>query len=104
MTKYEVWVDGPALATARRLPGQVRHRVRRAVDDLAALPRPDQSRVLRQTLAPVELRRLRIDRWRLVYAISDDERWVWVLAVRQRPPYDYEDLPALLVRLARLRG
>ena len=43
-----------------------------------------------------ELRRLRLDRLRIVYAISDKERIVDVLAVRKRPPYDYSDLERLL--------
>jgi mRNA interferase RelE/StbE len=86
------------------LPGPVRQRVRQAIDGLGTQPRPQQSRQLDVPATPTELRRLRIDRWRLIYAVSDDRRWVWVLAVRRRPPYDYEDLPALLARLADLRS
>jgi|GEM_PF-5378431 len=29
----------------------------------------------------------------------DEEQWVWVLALRRRPPYDYDDLPELIARL-----
>jgi len=49
-------------------------------------------------LGDLELRRLRIERWRVVYM---DEEWelVTVLAVRKRPPYDYEDLEELLAEL-----
>ncbi len=47
----------------------------------------------------VELRRLRMDLWRIIYAVNDDEGWVWALAVRRRPPYDYRDLPDLVDRL-----
>lgn len=32
------------------------------------------------------------ENWRIIYAVNDNEKWVWVLAIRQRPPYDYEDL------------
>jgi mRNA interferase RelE/StbE len=39
---------------------------------------------------------LRLDRWRIVYAISDEAAMVDVLAVRKRPPYDYGDLEGLL--------
>lgn len=48
----------------------------------------------------VELRRIRMDRWRIVYALSDEEQWVWVLALRRRPPYGYDDLADLIARLA----
>ena len=43
-----------------------------------------------------ELRRLRLDNWRIVYAITEADKIVDVLAVRKRPPYDYEDLQTLL--------
>jgi mRNA interferase RelE/StbE len=41
-----------------------------------------------------------MERWRIVYAVCDVEQWVWVLAVRRRPPYDYNDLPELIARLS----
>lgn len=43
----------------------------------------------------VELRRIRIDRWRVVYVIEANLSLVTVLAVRKRPPYQYEDLEEL---------
>lgn len=43
--------------------------------------------------------RLRIDRWRLVYAVNDEAGWVWVLAIRKRPPYDYDDLGELTTKV-----
>ncbi|WP_423224796.1 type II toxin-antitoxin system RelE family toxin [Candidatus Amarolinea aalborgensis] len=46
-----------------------------------------------------EVRRLRLDKWRVVYAITEVESIVDVLAVRRRPPYDYGDLNALLSEL-----
>jgi mRNA interferase RelE/StbE len=47
----------------------------------------------------VEMRRLRMDVWRILYAVSDGEGWVWVLAIHRRPPYDYEDLADIVARL-----
>jgi len=32
----------------------------------------------------------------VVYAVSEDEQTVSILAVRKRPPYDYQDLLDLL--------
>jgi hypothetical protein len=33
--------------------------------------------------------------------MHEQEKWVWVLALRRRPPYDYDDLVDLLRRLDR---
>ena len=49
--------------------------------------------------AALELRRYRIDPWRLVYAVNEQARWVWVLALRRRPPYDYADLSDLVAKI-----
>jgi mRNA-degrading endonuclease RelE of RelBE toxin-antitoxin system len=47
----------------------------------------------------VELRRLRVERWRVVYAVDEDWEAVIVLTIRRRPPYDYEDLRDLVAGL-----
>jgi mRNA interferase RelE/StbE len=44
----------------------------------------------------VEARRLRLDQWRVVYTIDAEWDVIPVLAVRKRPPYNYEDLAALM--------
>ena len=44
----------------------------------------------------LELRRLRINRWRMVYVVEPALSLVTVLAIRKRPPYQYEDLEELL--------
>jgi mRNA interferase RelE/StbE len=81
----------------------MRQRIRRAVGELPGNLRPPQSRQLDVSIEfqveAVELRRLRIEQWRVVYAI--DVAWdiVTVLAVRKRPPYTYDDLRELLGRL-----
>jgi mRNA interferase RelE/StbE len=43
-----------------------------------------------------ELWRLRLDNWRIVYLIDREWDGIYVLAVRKRPPYQYQDLPDLL--------
>ena len=103
MKRYDVWVD-PAVHQARkRLPGRFRQRVKRAIAALANDPRPPNSRALDVSdldVPPdVELRRIRMDPWRMVYVVNDAEAWVWVLSVRKRPPYDYEDLEELLAEI-----
>ncbi|WP_376788420.1 type II toxin-antitoxin system RelE/ParE family toxin [Thermoflexus sp.] len=42
------------------------------------------------------MRRLRMDRWRIIYAVDERNKIIDVLAVRKRPPYDYGDLAELL--------
>jgi len=44
----------------------------------------------------ITLHRLRIEKWRVIYAIDEEEKIIDVLAIRQRPPYDYGDLSQLL--------
>ena len=56
---------------------------------------PPKSRQLKTDLEQ-NLWRLRLDRWRIVYAITDEEQTVDILAIRKRPPYDYDDLRILL--------
>ncbi len=99
MSDYTVYVLPDAWQELKQLPGSVRQRVKREVDGLAKEPRPPQSRLLRVPGFAAELRRLRLERWRIVYAISEVDRAVDVLAVRKRPPYDYGDLAELLGEL-----
>ena len=97
---YQLWIENEAKAEIRRLPGHVRQRIRRAVQGLSNEPRPRNSRELKATeRVKLEVRRLRLDRWRVVYAIDEEWSEVGVLAVRKRPPYDYHDLPQLLAEL-----
>jgi mRNA interferase RelE/StbE len=96
MRNYAVYVTPAAWDEIRALPGNMRQRVRRAIADLANDPRPAASKQLKALEFPNELRRLRLDRWRIVYAITEIEHVVDVLGVRKRPPYDYGDLNALL--------
>lgn len=98
--RYRLWIKDEAKAEVRSLPGHIRQRVQRAIQELSLQPRPPYSL---QMTPPVELdfelRRLRLDQWRVIYIV--DETWfeVGVLAVRKRPPYDYQDLPGLLANL-----
>jgi mRNA interferase RelE/StbE len=103
MKRYEVLLEPSVHQARKRLPGRFRQRVKRAIAALADDPRPSDSRALdvsdMDVPPDVELRRIRMDPWRVVYAVSDAEAWVWVLAVRKRPPYDYEDLEEMLTAI-----
>lgn len=102
MASYQVEISVEARSEIRRLPGNMRQRVIRAVEALADEPRPPRSRTLdigrvgHEPASGSEVRRLRIDPWRIVYVIKDPAQVIVVVAVRRRPPYQYDDLEALL--------
>ena len=96
MSRYTVFVTPAAIKEIKRLPGYVRQRVRRAIGSLADEPRPTKSKVLEVSGIPAEVGRLRLDRWRILYAITEADAAVDVLGVRKRPPYEYQDLRRLL--------
>jgi mRNA-degrading endonuclease RelE of RelBE toxin-antitoxin system len=95
-SRYRLHITSAALRELKQLPGHVRQRARHAISQLAIDPRPATSRILEQETTPHEARRLRLGRWRILYVI--DEVWleIAVVAVRQRPPYQYQDLVDLL--------
>jgi len=107
MTAYTVYVTPQTLAEANRLPGNVRQRVKRAIDALETEPRPAASKALDFQEAKqiagteIEVRRLRLDKWRVLYTITETDKIVDVLAIRKRPPYDYGDLGQLLRNLGK---
>lgn len=87
MTAYSIYVTPRATREVKALPGHARQRAKRYIDALAGEPRPHHSKALTLPgLTDLEIRRIRFDRWRILY----------VLAVRSRPPYDYGDLSELL--------
>jgi mRNA interferase RelE/StbE len=104
MSQFEVYITPQAWREVKEAPGHIRQRLRRAIDALATAPRPAESRALSlsqpQTelseLPVYELRRIRIDQWRIVYAITEADRLIDILTIRKRPPYDYGDLSELL--------
>ena len=96
---YEVWVPPGVWREIRRLPGHVRQRVRRAINNLKDNPHPPRSKRLEWSEPDVELWWLGLDRWRVVYLIDEADQWVSILAVCKRPPYDYGDLTDLLAKV-----
>ncbi|HBY96564.1 MAG TPA: type II toxin-antitoxin system RelE/ParE family toxin [Chloroflexi bacterium] len=91
-----VYITPRAWNEIKDLPGHMRQRIRQAIWVLADDRRSSESRELNAPHLKRELRRLRLDRWRVVYAVTEDDCVVDVLAVRKRPPYDYGDLERLL--------
>jgi mRNA-degrading endonuclease RelE of RelBE toxin-antitoxin system len=94
---YRLYVVPPAWDELQRLPGNIKYRVRKAIDDLIGEPYPPASKPLELADGnTIALFRLRMDNWRIVYAVDTDAHLIRVVAVRKRPPYDYQDLAALL--------
>lgn len=97
MSRYRVYITPQAFSEMKGLPGHIRQRVKRAIDELKDNPRPPGSDELD---VPSDLEalalRLRLDKWRVIYTVTEAEHVIDVLAVRKRPPYDYGDLEQLL--------
>ncbi len=97
----------PAVHSVRKkLPGHVRQRIVGIVDDLGQNPRPTRSKTLdlldttdNSITAEWEVRRFRMENWRIIYAINETWQEVAVLTIQKRPPYNYEDLEFLLSAL-----
>lgn len=99
MKRYSIYITPQAWREIRNLPGYVRQRVKRAIDDLEHMPRPSNGKQLEvPSDLPIELWRIRLDKWRIVYTISELDNTIDVLAIRKRPPYDYGDLSELLTQ------
>jgi mRNA interferase RelE/StbE len=102
VSQYTVYVTPSALREVKDLPGHVRQRVKLAIEDLANNPHPPGSKLLDlsdmevHTEVEREVCRLRIEKWRVLCAITEAEKAIDVLAVRKRPPYDYGDVVQLL--------
>jgi mRNA interferase RelE/StbE len=98
----------PDIHSARKtLPGHVRQRVKSLIDDLGDEPRPTKSKTLRLPetvegpfIEEWEVRRVRLENWRIVYAINETWKEIGILTIQKRPPYDYEDLESLLSSLS----
>lgn len=96
MSHYTVYVIPKAWQEIKNLPGSMRQRIKKAIDGLAEQPYPSQSKKLNTPDIEYTLCRLRLDKWRIVYAIDEKYKVIDVLTVRKRPPYDYGDLEQLL--------
>ncbi len=76
--EYEIWLRGAVHKSRRRLPANVRHRIRDLIDDLARNPQPPRSRELQLPEATPsaireqwQLRRVALEDWRVIYAVSE---------------------------------
>jgi mRNA interferase RelE/StbE len=68
----------------------------KAIKNLEENPPSSNSKQLTVNITDKEVWHLRIDNWRIIYGIKETDRTIGVIAVRKRPPYEYEDLQELL--------
>jgi mRNA-degrading endonuclease RelE of RelBE toxin-antitoxin system len=105
MDCYNVVLTASARLEMRNLPGNIRPRILRVLEDMESNPVPprtknmttdDLNRVLPDGL---NFYRTRLDNWRIIYVVEEELTFITVLAIRKRPPYQYEDFQNLVDRL-----
>lgn len=108
MVSYRIEITPSARQEIRDLPGNMRQRVVRLLEALGEEPRPQSSKEmdtekLELDLDPgITLHRIRLESWRIVYVIEEKFQYVSVLAIRKRPPYQYDDVRNLVEGLLRI--
>ena len=105
MNRYAVFITPEGLAGIQALPAELRRRAKHAISALGDNPVPPGCR----PLDPVELhlplkpgqaiRCLRMEGGRIIYTVSETRQIVDVLAVRPRPPYDYDYIKRLMAKI-----
>lgn len=83
-----------AYGDIKKLPGNVRRSIIIAIDELEIDSRPENSKLLTIEGETREIRRLRLGKWRVIYAIVEENPVI--LGIRKRPPYNYQDLLQLI--------
>jgi mRNA interferase RelE/StbE len=100
---FRLWIEPEVHSARQELPGNIRQRMKRVVDGLNSNPYPSNSKALDvsdlEVPLHVKIRRVRLEHWRILYAVNEQERWVWVLGIYRRPPYQYEDLHEIVSKL-----
>jgi mRNA-degrading endonuclease RelE of RelBE toxin-antitoxin system len=93
-SKPRAHLNPEALADLKRVPGNLRRRMIVTIDALEENPRPTRSKRLEIEGESREIRRLRLDKWRVIYLVLEEQ--TFILAIRKRPPYNYDDLKNLI--------
>jgi mRNA interferase RelE/StbE len=105
MDPYRVEIIQPARKEIRSLPGYARQPVLRELRALTREPQPHHSQEIMPEKSGISLpvgitlHRIRLSHWRIVYALEEEWKLITVLAVRKRPPYQYNDLEELIKNL-----
>jgi len=93
-SKPRVILDRRARDNLKKIPGNTRQAIIAELNALVCSPRPAKSQRLVIEKESREVRRLRLGKWRIIYLVQDEQPVI--LAIRRRPPYDYQDLEELL--------
>jgi len=93
-SKPRVILDRCVRGNLTKIPGNTRQAIIAELNALVYSPRPAKSKRLVIEKESREVRRLRLGKWRIIYLVQDEQPVV--LAIRRRPPYDYQDLEELL--------
>ncbi len=97
-SKPRAVLNPDAQTDLKRLPGNIRRRMIVEIDNLEKDPRPRRSKQLIIKGEKREIRRLRLDKWRVIYLVMEEQPVI--LAIRKRPPYNYEDLKDLVEEIS----
>ena len=84
---YRLSISRAVRTEIDRLPGNIRQRVRRAIAQLAQEPRPEGAKPLEGELTGYY--RIRLDDYRIIYRVEDDEVLVEIVRVAQRTSRTY---------------
>jgi mRNA-degrading endonuclease RelE of RelBE toxin-antitoxin system len=105
MACYSVILPPEVRLEIRNLPGNLRPRVIQVLEELKSNPIPAKTKKLEtmaldQAMPPgFSLYRTRLDNWRIIYVVEEEFTLITILAIRKRPPYQYEDFQTLVDRL-----
>ncbi len=96
----QVYLLPQARQEVDRLLGNVRQRARQTIIELRDDARPPHSSRLDYDAGPMlELWRVRLENWRILYLVDREQDRIYVLAARRRPPYQYDDLDSLVSKV-----
>jgi mRNA-degrading endonuclease RelE of RelBE toxin-antitoxin system len=78
MSRYQLFIETEVFEERANLPGNLRQRIKRVIENFESNPRQAGSEILDvsglDVPAHLELRRLRLDKYRIVYAINENEK------------------------------
>lgn len=88
--KYQIRIEHEAERQIERLAGHIRQRIKHTIAELAVNPRPVNAKRMEP---PYEDKwRLRLEHYRIIYAIEDEIVLVTIIRVAKRTPATYDDL------------
>jgi mRNA interferase RelE/StbE len=87
---YQISYTDEARQALKTLNGNYRQRIRRLIESFSDTPRPVNAKELRDLPGRY---RLRLDRWRVVYRVNDEDMTVLILRVQRKAgPEIYQDI------------